>query len=163
MEKLHVETEQEERALEKFKEQKMEQTLDYNVRLSDLQQNYSRLAAKTLERSTYLTNIQEKSTEKRYSRPPNLNLAFLFFRLLISNIKLAILNMHHYVCKRAIILQGDKKEEGMDDKSVGEQLDSVISHIEDLKVVNERVANSDLAEGYLNPLASDKSEIRLDY
>ena len=65
MEKLHVETEQEERALEKFKEQKMEQTLDYNVRLSDLQQNYSRLAAKTLERSTYLRNIQEKSTEKR--------------------------------------------------------------------------------------------------
>ena len=66
MEKLHVETEQDERSLEKFKEQKMEQTLDYNVRLSDLQQNYSRLAAKTLERSTYLRNIQEKSTEKRY-------------------------------------------------------------------------------------------------
>ena len=65
MEKLHVETEQDERSLEKFKEQKMEQTLDYNVRLSDLQQNYSRLAAKTLERSTYLRNIQEKSTEKR--------------------------------------------------------------------------------------------------
>ena len=65
MEKLHTETEKEERALEKFKEQKMEQTLDYNVRLSDLQQNYSRLAAKTLERSTYLKNIQEKSTEKR--------------------------------------------------------------------------------------------------
>ena len=60
-----METEQEERALEKFKEQKMEQTLDYNVRPSDLQQNYSRLAAKTLERSTYLRNIQEKSTEKR--------------------------------------------------------------------------------------------------
>ena len=60
-----METEQEERALEKFKEQKMEQTLDYNVQLSDLQQTYSRLAAKTLERSTYLRNIQEKSTEKR--------------------------------------------------------------------------------------------------
>ena len=84
-------------------------------------------------------------------------------RLLISNIKLAILNMHQYVCHRAVTLQGDKQEEGVEDKAIGEQLASIISHIEDLEVVNERVRNSDLAVGYLNPLPSDKSEIRLDY
>ena len=65
MEKLHVETEQDERSLEKFKEQKMGQTLDYNVRLADLQQNYARMAAKTLERNTFVENIEEKITEKR--------------------------------------------------------------------------------------------------
>ena len=82
---------------------------------------------------------------------------------MISNIKLAILNMHQYVLNRAVTLQGDKKEEVQEEKTVGEQLASIISHIEDLEVVNERVKNSDLAVGYLNPLASDKSEIRLDY
>ena len=82
---------------------------------------------------------------------------------MISNIKLAILNMHQYVLNRAVTLQGDKKEEVKEEKTVGEQLASIISHIEDLEVVNERVKNSDLAVGYLNPLASDKSEIRLDY
>ena len=71
--------------------------------------------------------------------------------------------MHQYVLNRAVTLQGDKKEEVKEEKTVGEQLASIISHIEDLEVVNERVKNSDLAVGYLNPLASDKSEIRLDY
>ena len=71
--------------------------------------------------------------------------------------------MHQYVLNRAVTLQGDKKEEVQEEKTVGEQLASIISHIEDLEVVNERVKNSDLAVGYLNPLASDKSEIRLDY
>ena len=56
----------------------MGQTLDYNVKLSDRQQTAARLAARTLERNTFLHNIEEKIVEKR---------------LLISNIKLAILNM----------------------------------------------------------------------
>ena len=30
------------------------QTLDYNVRLADLQQTYARLAARTLERNTFV-------------------------------------------------------------------------------------------------------------
>ena len=53
---------------------------------------YARLAAKTLERNTFLHNIEEKIVEKR---------------LLISNIKLAILNMHQYVESRAVILPGN--------------------------------------------------------
>ena len=57
--------EEQNRALEKFKDQKMGQTLDYNVKLSDRQQNYARLAAKTLERNTFLHNIEEKIVEKR--------------------------------------------------------------------------------------------------
>ena len=49
--------------------------------MADLQQTYARLAARTLERNTFVQNIEEKRAEKR---------------LLISNIKLAILNMHKY-------------------------------------------------------------------
>ena len=66
LEKTQLNTEEQTRALEKFKERKMGQTLDYNVRLADFQQNYARLAAKTLERNTYVQNIEEKMTEKRY-------------------------------------------------------------------------------------------------
>ena len=51
--------------MEKFKEKKMGQTLDYNVKLSDRQQTYAKLAAKTLERNTFLHNIEEKIIEKR--------------------------------------------------------------------------------------------------
>ena len=43
----------------------MGETINYNVTLSDRQQTYSRLAAKTLERNTFLQNIEEKITEKR--------------------------------------------------------------------------------------------------
>ena len=85
------------------------------------------------------------------------------FRLLISNIKLAILNMYQYVIKRAILLPGDKKEDGEEEKPVGEQLSAIIAHIEDLEMVNKRVRESDHSAGYMEPLASDKSELRLDY
>ena len=83
LERTTVATEEEARSLEKFKEQKMGQvnqkitilfttkndnltkdwhhmkdiklqTLDYNVRLADLQQTYARLAARTLERNTFV-------------------------------------------------------------------------------------------------------------
>ena len=83
--------------------------------------------------------------------------------MLISNIKLAILNMHQYVIRRAISLAGDKKEEGDEEKAVAEQLSAIIAHIEDLEMVNARGRDSDLSAGYMEPLASDKSELRLDY
>ena len=142
-----VATDEEARSLEKFKEQKMGQTLAYNVRLADLQQTYSGLAAKTLERNTFVQNIEDKKAEKR---------------LLISNIKLAILNMHKYACRRAVALPGDKEDAG-GERALTEQLANIFSHIEDLGMVNTRVRESDLAQGYLDPLASDKSELRLDY
>ena len=65
MEATQLNTEEQTSALEKFKEQKMGQTLDYNVCLADLQQNYAKMAAKTLERNTFVENIEEKMTEKR--------------------------------------------------------------------------------------------------
>ena len=102
LERTQVDTEEEARSLEKFKETKMgqvaianmpwchpycsaqmlrklwvfeyqgklavltsPQTLDYNVRLADLQQTYARLAARTLERNTFVQNIEEKKAEKR--------------------------------------------------------------------------------------------------
>ena len=40
--------EEEARSLEKFSELRMEGTLDYNVRLAELQQNAAKLAARTL-------------------------------------------------------------------------------------------------------------------
>ena len=81
---LIVDIDSEYRELETFKEKKMGQTLDYNVKLSDLQQKCARLAAHTLERIAYVKNIEERSTEKK---------------LLISTIKLGILNMHLYVLR----------------------------------------------------------------
>ena len=72
--------------------------------------------------------------------------------------------MNQYVLRRAILLPGDKKVEGDEDsKTIPEQLSTIISHIEDLEMVNARVQKSDLADGYMDPLASDKSELRLDY
>ena len=87
LERTTVATEEEARSLEKFKEQKMGQviwickrlahrkfqTLDYNVRLADLQQTYARLAARTLERNTFVqVNIliegQKKTPLCRTSR-----------------------------------------------------------------------------------------------
>ena len=54
------------------------------------------LAARTLERITHLRNIEEQSTEKR---------------VLISNIKLAILNMFTYTVTRAVSLPGDRDDQ----------------------------------------------------
>ena len=72
--------------------------------------------------------------------------------------------MYQYVISRAILLPGDKKDEDdAENKSVQEQLAAIIAHIEDLKMVNTRVRESDLSDGYIAPLASDKSELRLDY
>ena len=63
-------------------------------RLSDLQLLYSVLAAKTLERGAHLRNTQERSEQKR---------------LIISNIKLAILNMVTYCLTRGVTLPGDRE------------------------------------------------------
>ena len=82
------------------------------------------------------------------------------FRLLISNIKLAIGNMNRYVDTKRVFLLGDTKE-NLDD--VPEQLHNIISHIEDLVEVTDRVRNSDVADLYMDPLASPKSVMRIDY
>ena len=85
------------------------------------------------------------------------------FRLLISNIKLAIGNMNRYVDTKRVFLLGDTKENEDDEKHVPEQLHNVISHIEDLVEVTDRVRNSDVADLYMDPLASPKSVMRIDY
>ena len=146
--KTEAACEEQTRALERFKDQKMGQTLDYNVKLSDRQQTYARLAAKTLERNTFLHNIEEKIVEKR---------------LLISNIKLAILNMHQYVQSRAVVLPGDKTDQVASTRSVPDQLANIISHIEDLEEVNYRVIVSDDNRKYNEPLLSEESEMRCDF
>ena len=101
----------------------------------------------------FLQNIEEKRAEKR---------------LLISNIKLAILNMHKYanrwglistenvnyfvifgpfwpifthLCKyrRAVSLPGDREEDREREKSIGDQLNNIISHIEVWNIHNNNI------------------------
>ena len=48
-------------------------------------------------------------------------------------------------------------------KSVQDQLASIISHIEDLEEVNERVIVSDDTKKYNEPLLSEESELRFDF
>ena len=52
-------------AMEKMHEEKMIRALDYNVKLGKLQKNFDRLAAKVLERKTYLGNKEEQKARKR--------------------------------------------------------------------------------------------------
>ena len=65
LETLNKDIEDEDVSLEKFKEDKMKQTLEYNVRLVNLQKKASGLQAKTLERKTYMTNLDEKMAAKK--------------------------------------------------------------------------------------------------
>ena len=65
LDKLNKDIEHEDVSLEKFKEDKMKQTLEYNVRLVNLQQKASGLQAKTVERKTYRNNLNEKLAEKK--------------------------------------------------------------------------------------------------
>ena len=58
--------EEQEQSLEKFKESKMKQTLNYNVKLTDLQRASDAFVSKTQENKRILFNIDEINTEKRY-------------------------------------------------------------------------------------------------
>ena len=85
------------------------------------------------------------------------------FRLLISNLKMAILTMYEYVGRNAVVLPGDKKIDLKQSKSVDEQLEIVKNHIEDLERVNMRVRGSEMTRGYMRALASERSDLRVDY
>ena len=76
---------------------------------------------------------------------------------------MAIENMNRYVDTKKVFLLGDTKEKQNEEEPVPEQLHNIISHIEDLVEVTDRVRNSEVAELYMDPLASPKSEIRIDY
>ena len=76
---------------------------------------------------------------------------------------MAIENMNRYVDTKKVFLLGDTKEKQNEEEPVPEQLHNIISHIEDLVEVIDRVRNSEVAELYMDPLASPKSEIRIDY
>ena len=71
--------------------------------------------------------------------------------------------MNAYVDSRKVFLPGDVKNDQNDEKSMSEQLHNIFSHIEDLVEVTDRVKNSEVANLYMDPLASPKSEIRIDY
>ena len=76
---------------------------------------------------------------------------------------MAIENMNRYVDTKKVFLLGDTKEKQNEEEPVPEQLHNIISHIEDLVEVIDRVRNSEVAELFMDPLASPKSEIRIDY
>ena len=85
----------------------------------------------------------------------------LIFALMVN--RLAITNMAKYVATRAVLLPGDMEHGSTVQYGLSEQLRSILGHIEDMEVVKERVAKSDLTPGYMEPLASEKSDIRIDY
>ena len=62
---LNRSIEQETADVERFKEEKMCQLLDFNVELADLQNRYSAEFGKTSERRRFLQNIEEQRAEKR--------------------------------------------------------------------------------------------------
>ena len=130
-----------------------------------MQQTSARLAARTLERSTRLKNLEKQEAEKR--------VIISSIRYTLKNEeadictymvnRLAITNMAKYVATRAVLLPGDMEHGSAVQHGLSEQLRSILGHIEDMEVVKERVAKSDLTPGYMEPLASDKSDIRIDY
>ena len=64
-EEMEFNTNAETNATEKMQEEKMIRALDYNVKLGKLQKTFDRLAAKVLERKTYLGNTEEQKARKR--------------------------------------------------------------------------------------------------
>ena len=64
-EEMEFNTNAEATAMEKMQEEKMIRALDYNVKLGKLQKTFDRLAAKVLERKTYLGNKEEQKARKR--------------------------------------------------------------------------------------------------
>ena len=76
---------------------------------------------------------------------------------------MAILTMYEYVGRNAVVLPGDKKVEIEPSKTVEEQLEVIKSHIEDLERVNMRVRGSEQTKGYMRALASERSDLRIDY
>ena len=84
-------------------------------------------------------------------------------RLLISKLKMAILTMYEYVCRNAVVLPGDKKVEIKPARTVEEQVEMIMRHMEDLETVNVRVRGSEMTRGYMRALASERSDLRIDY
>ena len=72
------------------------------------------------------------------------------------------MTMYEIVRRNAVVLPGDKKVE-MLAKTVEEQLEVVMSHIDDLERVNMKVRASELTKGYMRALASERSDLRIDY
>ena len=68
MEKIKREVEKEASDVEEFKETKMGELLDYNVKLSDLQNQYSSVFEGTGEKRRTLENMDERKIEKRLEK-----------------------------------------------------------------------------------------------
>ena len=65
MKKLKCSVEKETVDVDEFKESKMSELLDYNVKLSDLQNQYSSVFEGTAEKRRSLDNMEERKIEKR--------------------------------------------------------------------------------------------------
>ena len=63
MKKIKCSVEKETVDVDEFKESKMSELLDYNVKLSDLQNQYSSVG--TAEKRRSLDNMEERKIEKR--------------------------------------------------------------------------------------------------
>ena len=163
LEEMELNTVAEATAISSMQEEKMIRALDYNVKLGELQKSFAGIAARVLERKTFLGNKEEQKVRKRWEKLHNNKILSDCPRLLISNLKMAILTMYEYVRRNAVVLPGDKKVEMKQSQSVDEQLEIVKNHIEDLERVNMRVRGSEMTKGYMRVLASERSDLRIDY
>ena len=100
----------------------MGELLDFNVKLSDLQNQYSTVFEGTSEKKRNLDNMEERKIEKRYKSICSFSIIsnnLSYVRLLLLNIKLAISNMYKYAMRRKVSLPGD------DDVDVDQVVSSV--------------------------------------
>ena len=81
----------------------------------------------------------------------------IILKRFFSNFKVSIIS-------KGVFLPGDKRNgtEGAE-KSIPDQLFGIFSHIEDLETITGRVMQSDNSSGYMQPLLSECSDIRIDY
>ena len=76
---------------------------------------------------------------------------------------MAIQNMNNYIASRKVVLVGDTIEDVDRERPISQQLQTIISHIEDLQEIAGRVGKNENGALYLDPLPSSMSEIRIDY
>ena len=68
LEEMELNTVAEATAISSMQEEKMIRALDYNVKLGELQKSFAGLAARVLERKTFLGNKEEQKVRKRWEK-----------------------------------------------------------------------------------------------
>ena len=86
----------------------MSELLDYNVKISELQNQYRSQEARSQKKKRSQDNLEERKIEKRWwlNKTTRSDIRVIS-RLLLLNIKLAITNLYKYAMGRKVALPGD--------------------------------------------------------